>query len=41
MMGGPIASINLLPILLSISQYLQTKYMPRGAPPAAQSLRFH
>ncbi len=32
MMGGPLMSLNILPILLGISQVLQTKYMPRGAP---------
>jgi YidC/Oxa1 family membrane protein insertase len=32
LMGGPIHSLNLLPILLGISQILQAKYMPRGNP---------
>jgi YidC/Oxa1 family membrane protein insertase len=32
---GPIHSLNLLPILLGISQALQTKFMPRGASPQA------
>src|SRR5437870_1923978 len=31
LMGGPFTSLNVLPILLGISQMLQTKYMPRGA----------
>ncbi len=35
MMGGPITALNLLPILLGISQILQTRYMPRGNPEAA------
>ena len=30
LLGGPIHSFNLLPILLSISQMLQMKYMPRA-----------
>ena len=30
LMGGPFSSFNLLPILLGISQLLQTKFMPRG-----------
>lgn len=35
MMGGPITSLNILPILLGISQLLQTKYMPRSAAPSS------
>jgi len=31
LMGGPVESINLLPILLAISQMLQTLYMPKAA----------
>jgi len=34
---GPIHSFNLLPILLTISMYLQQKYMPKGAPPPGQT----
>lgn len=33
-LAGPIHSINILPVLLGISQLLQTKYMPRGTPSA-------
>lgn len=33
LMGGPMESINILPILLGISQILQTKYMPRSSTP--------
>jgi YidC/Oxa1 family membrane protein insertase len=32
-MGGPMTSINLLPILLCISQMLQTKFMPKTPTP--------
>ncbi len=35
--SGPIHSINLLPVLLGISQVLQAKYMPRGNPSAQSS----
>jgi len=35
MMGGPITALNLLPILLGVSQILQTRFMPRGNPEAA------
>jgi len=31
-LGGPIHGLNLLPILLAITQIIQTKYMPRSAP---------
>jgi YidC/Oxa1 family membrane protein insertase len=34
-MGGPIHSFNLLPILLAISQLIQAKFMPRSSAPAA------
>lgn len=34
-MGGPITALNLLPIMLGISQVLQTRFMPRGNPSAA------
>lgn len=33
-MGGPVHSLNLLPILLGISQLLQAKYMPRSSAPS-------
>jgi len=33
LLGGPIHSLNLLPILLGISQFLQTKFMPRSTSP--------
>jgi len=33
LMGGPIDSLNLLPILLGLSQLLQTKLMPRPSSP--------
>jgi len=33
-LGGPITAINLLPILLAISQLLQAKYMPRSTAPS-------
>ncbi|MBP7935404.1 MAG: YidC/Oxa1 family insertase periplasmic-domain containing protein [Phycisphaerae bacterium] len=33
LMGGPMESINILPILLGISQILQTKYMPHSSTP--------
>ena len=36
LMGGPMESINLLPILLGISQVLQTRYMPRSTMPQQQ-----
>jgi len=32
LMGGPIHSLNILPILLAVSQWLQARYMPRGNP---------
>lgn len=37
LMGGAIHSLNILPILLAISQLLQTRYMPRGNPGAQAS----
>jgi|GEM_PF-555817 len=37
LMGGPITSFNLLPVLLGISQLLQTKFMPRGNVGASSS----
>ncbi|HSW45662.1 MAG TPA: membrane protein insertase YidC [Phycisphaerae bacterium] len=33
LMGGPVESINLLPILLCFSQMLQTKFMPKSTTP--------
>lgn len=33
-MGGPVHALNLLPILLAISQLLQAKYMPRSTAPS-------
>lgn len=40
LLGGPIMSINILPMLLAFSQFLQAKYMPRSGPapqPGAQA----
>lgn len=37
LMGGPVHSFNLLPVLLGISQLLQAKYMPRGNPATSTS----
>jgi len=35
--AGPIGALNLLPILLAVTMYLQQKYMPRGAAGAGQT----
>jgi YidC/Oxa1 family membrane protein insertase len=37
LMGGPMDSLNLLPILLGISQVLQTRFMPKGNPGTASN----
>ncbi len=34
LMSGPVTAFNLLPVLLGISQLLQTKFMPRSTAPA-------
>jgi len=36
-MIGPVTALNLLPILLSVTMYLQQKLMPKPKPPAGQS----
>lgn len=36
LMGGPVEALNILPVLLAISQLLQMKYMPHHRPTAAQ-----
>lgn len=35
LMSGPVTSLNLLPILLGVSQLLQARFMPRGNPQQA------
>ncbi|MBI4582233.1 MAG: YidC/Oxa1 family insertase periplasmic-domain containing protein [Planctomycetes bacterium] len=37
LMGGPITAVNLLPILLGISQLLQAKYMPHSSTPSTSN----
>jgi len=37
LMGGPFETLNLLPVLLGISQLLQTKFMPRSQAPKPKS----
>ncbi|MGQ9649556.1 MAG: YidC/Oxa1 family membrane protein insertase [Phycisphaerae bacterium] len=36
-LGGPVQHLNILPILLAITQVLQTKFMPRGNPSSDRS----